>query len=340
MANTLTTAVKAHLAEEDTERLREIWIANDRNVYSDEAFGAIRELLTERGVEIPPQNAPPAPPAAPPGEGVVLSGVLHALLAMVLFAVALEIPPSFRSSPPLSWLVLTVMAFSAAWFVWGLWRIVAGIAKRTRILPLLLRAKPNGISICAGASIALLLLLLSGYFWDGGMMWVQRGTPSAGYVWRFWNLGLGDGSVGLQLVKGIGSPGVVPPNAPVFKGLRIGMNRSRTRWAHPGSYLFKYLFNFGCRRTQYTGRNGAVVMVSKSVTIPSWLLMLPCLVLPVLWRRRHRREHRLAHGLCVKCGYDLRATADAGGPLVDRCPECGVAPTTASRRPASGGAAA
>jgi hypothetical protein len=27
---------------------------------------------------------------------------------------------------------------------------------------------------------------------------------------------------------------------------------------------------------------------------------------------------------CRKCGYDLRATPDASGPLFDKCPECGV----------------
>jgi hypothetical protein len=29
-------------------------------------------------------------------------------------------------------------------------------------------------------------------------------------------------------------------------------------------------------------------------------------------------------GLCETCGYDMRATAEPGGPLLPRCPECGT----------------
>lgn len=37
-------------------------------------------------------------------------------------------------------------------------------------------------------------------------------------------------------------------------------------------------------------------------------------------RRRKRRAQR---NLCPNCGYDIRATPEADGPLLERCPECG-----------------
>ena len=59
----------------------------------------------------------------------------------------------------------------------------------------------------------------------------------------------------------------------------------------------------------------------------SWVVAAPCLsvvlvvgALPALWlrrvARRRRRQIRIERGLCLCCGYDLRASTD-------RCPECG-----------------
>lgn len=59
------------------------------------------------------------------------------------------------------------------------------------------------------------------------------------------------------------------------------------------------------------------------LVIPCWAAALATATLP-LWAvfRRSRRRNR--PGLCRSCGYDLRATPQAGGALLDRCPECGV----------------
>lgn len=45
-----------NLKLKETDELLEIWQINDRSEWSDQAFDAIRELLVERGVEIPLQN--------------------------------------------------------------------------------------------------------------------------------------------------------------------------------------------------------------------------------------------------------------------------------------------
>jgi hypothetical protein len=57
----------------------------------------------------------------------------------------------------------------------------------------------------------------------------------------------------------------------------------------------------------------------RSVGVPAWLLaVLSGTPMTVGWRRRRRRDGAARRGVCVACGYDLRATPD-------RCPECGTA---------------
>jgi hypothetical protein len=69
----LLRAVRERMAGETTERLLEVWVANDRATYSPEAFEAVKSILAERGhANLPPQNAAPAP-VAPAADRVATS---------------------------------------------------------------------------------------------------------------------------------------------------------------------------------------------------------------------------------------------------------------------------
>jgi hypothetical protein len=47
-----------NLKLKETDELLELWQANDRSEWSDETFEVVKELLQERGVDMPPQNEP------------------------------------------------------------------------------------------------------------------------------------------------------------------------------------------------------------------------------------------------------------------------------------------
>ena len=105
-----------------------------------------------------------------------------------------------------------------------------------------------------------------------------------------------------------------------------GLRRER-RPARPhapaGSLWRRAGFRRGVSRERDTHAGSGVptVFETRSVGVPHWLVALPAALPPGWWlayaARRRRAVRRRAAGLCVSCGYDLRATPG-------RCPECGA----------------
>jgi hypothetical protein len=75
-----------------------------------------------------------------------------------------------------------------------------------------------------------------------------------------------------------------------------------------------FLFGIGAMRTPAMHANSLW-----TVEAPLWLLAAIAAIAPALGLRRYQRARltawRVQHRLCVRCGYDMRATPD-------RCPEC------------------
>ncbi len=72
---------------------------------------------------------------------------------------------------------------------------------------------------------------------------------------------------------------------------------------------------------QYVARTNRPVWHERRVIVPLYALVLLSAALPIAWALAERRaagrtQKRLKLGLCLQCGYDLRASQD-------RCPECG-----------------
>jgi hypothetical protein len=102
-------------------------------------------------------------------------------------------------------------------------------------------------------------------------------------------------------------PGSNPPDVPVFAYQHMRMEPRR--WFLPAALGFGFAIGRTIQvptTTTYTG-----------FAIPYWFIILALLIAPITsLRRRLRLRRRQRQGLCLRCGYDLRATAH-------RCPECG-----------------
>jgi hypothetical protein len=89
----------------------------------------------------------------------------------------------------------------------------------------------------------------------------------------------------------------------------------------PSGFKWGHFYCFWQR--QKSPRNFGIVSITSrlSVSVPYWFLCLLTALLPisrfVIPRIGQTRRERKRLGLCLNCGYDLRASTD-------RCPECGT----------------
>lgn len=56
MSEKTVAEISARMREKETDELLKIWKENNRDEWSNEAFEAIRKVLTERGVNVPTQS--------------------------------------------------------------------------------------------------------------------------------------------------------------------------------------------------------------------------------------------------------------------------------------------
>jgi hypothetical protein len=108
---------------------------------------------------------------------------------------------------------------------------------------------------------------------------------------------------------------VLHPTA-ASRWIRISAPRSGTEQPRDGILGFSY----GSMNWVYLGSTtGLPSERTTDMSVPHWFVMGVAAVLPSLWFRRRRRIiQRGVLGLCMACGYDLRASKE-------RCPECGMA---------------
>jgi hypothetical protein len=184
------------------------------------------------------------------------------------------------------------------------------------------------LTLCSLASlvlcVALSALWVRSYFVADlvGTGWVAEPPTEGTYVRAYCNWG----AIELRRFD-LAVVGTAPPEYHVRDGLRIHTGQDRRWWTGvPESSRLSglsHLFNFNHHDATYLRRPERDVQQSerdRGVTFPHWVAVLATALLPALAGRRARlarRRRRL--GLCMRCGYDLRATRG-------QCPECGTVP--------------
>jgi len=162
-------------------------------------------------------------------------------------------------------------------------------------------------------------------------LWVHSHLRGWESVWRMaenagddhynWFFAVQSSGGGLQVGRDAevyGRKFITPGQAALATGRWKRSDRSGITTTYPrplfgGSRSTRYGFWFLWQESHW--------VVRRELIVPYWFLALLTSILPAawLWRslRQRERDRRAAAGLCVHCGYDLRASGAT-------CPECGT----------------
>lgn len=125
-----------------------------------------------------------------------------------------------------------------------------------------------------------------------------------------------------RIQAGVNNSGLSDPRCLVFE--HGALSAYERTLENPG---WRALWGFGLGRVFLPAipASASSPVITPSSTLwyaiaPDWFIAGVFAVAPGVWifeRRFARRRERVRQGLCVSCGYDLRATPE-------RCPECGT----------------
>jgi hypothetical protein len=175
--------------------------------------------------------------------------------------------------------------------------------------------------ICAAACV----MWVRGYFVTDQFFWQGWTEDADRSYWRQDVIRSGRGGVGMDRIVQSGERR--PVDGPGYRELHAEFASLPFHSARPSEYPAFYVgvgddpfwcgFKHGSFFHPVAPDDPRPRAYGWQVVIPYWAIVPAPAVLPVAWEWRRRRVRRRAReGLCLACGYDLRATPD-------QCPECG-----------------